>query len=75
MKKDFRRKKRKGGKLDPKWLGPYTIVDDLGRGFYSLSDGEKIVVPRVNGSHLKIFLSVVIIITALCLLTLFHNSY
>ncbi len=26
LKKDFSRKKRKGGKLDTKWLGPFTIV-------------------------------------------------
>ena len=34
--KDFRRKKRKGGKLDVKWLGPYAITSLLGKGFYSL---------------------------------------
>ena len=34
LKKDFSRKKRKGGKLDEKWLGPFTIVGMLGRGLY-----------------------------------------
>ncbi len=29
LKKDFLRKKRKGGKLDTKWLGPFTIVGSL----------------------------------------------
>lgn len=55
LKKDFTRKKRKGGKLDPKWLGPYKIVDSLGRGLYCLQevcDPAKIVA-RVNGVHLK----------------------
>ena len=33
--RDMRRKKRKGGKLDPKWLRPYTIIQQLGKGFYS----------------------------------------
>ena len=36
LKKDFRRKKRAGGKLDPSWLGPYTIVKAVARGLYSL---------------------------------------
>ena len=30
---DFKRKKQKGGKMDPKWLGPlYIISQDLGKG-------------------------------------------
>jgi hypothetical protein len=55
LKKDFTRKKRKGGKLDSKWVGPYKIVATLGRGLYRLQevcDSTKIVV-RVNGVHLK----------------------
>ena len=32
LKKDFTRKKRKGGKMDLKWLGPYTITQELGKG-------------------------------------------
>ena len=56
LKKDFRRKKRKGGKLDDRWLGPYMISKDLGKGFYSLSDEKEVtvnVVERINGAHLK----------------------
>ena len=52
--KDFRRKKRKGGKLDTKWVGPYTIVASLGRGLFRLKDsctGE--IVQRVNRVHIK----------------------
>ena len=55
LKKDFRRKKRAGGKLDPSWLGPYTIVKALGIGLYSLQgmvEPSKII-SRVNGTHLK----------------------
>ena len=55
LKKDFRRKKRKGGKLDAKWTGPYKVAKSLGRGLYRLedvSDPTKII-SRVNGVHLK----------------------
>ena len=52
--KDFTRRKRKGGKLDHKWLGPYTITHVLGKGLYSLKDDNTDqVVKRVNGFHLK----------------------
>ena len=53
--KDLQRKKRKGGKLDVKWLGPYTITKNLGKGLYSLqlvSDSNS-TVGRINGAHLK----------------------
>ena len=30
--KDFTRKKRKGGKLDTKWTGPYKVAKAHGRG-------------------------------------------
>ena len=30
--KDFLRRKRKGGKLDSRWLGPYTVLKNLGKG-------------------------------------------
>lgn len=54
LKKDFTRKKRKGGKLDEKWLGPFKIDASLGRGLFRLKgiDTEEII-PRVNGVHLK----------------------
>ena len=56
LKKDFRRKKRKGGKLDDRWLGPYTVAKDLGKGFYSLGDGKNLAdIKRINGAHLKIY--------------------
>ena len=55
LRKDFRRKKRKGGKMDDKWLGPLLVSSELGKGFYSLSDldGKSIKVKRINGAHLK----------------------
>ena len=36
LKKNFRRKRRLGGKLDFKWLGPYTIETNLGKGLFKL---------------------------------------
>ena len=56
LKKDFLRSKRKGGKLDPKWLGPYRISKVLGKGLYSLTHchgGRDL--NRVNGIHLKTY--------------------
>ena len=37
LKKVFLRKKRKGGKMDARFLGPYIITKDLEIGLYSLS--------------------------------------
>ena len=55
LKKDMTRKKRKGGKLDTKWTGPFKITASLGRGLYQLShhSNAEILIPRVNGVHLK----------------------
>ena len=38
LKKDFRRKKRKGGKLDYRWEGPFIIAGALGKGLFKLKD-------------------------------------
>ena len=38
LKKDFTRKKRKGGKLDYRWTGPYIIISSLGKGLYKLKE-------------------------------------
>ena len=55
LKKDFTRRKRKGGKLDSKWTGPFEITASLGRGLFCLKDCQNpvSVIPRVNGVHLK----------------------
>ena len=54
LKRDFLRKKRKGGKLDPKWTGPFMIVQNLGKGFFKLeSSANNRIIERINGSHLK----------------------
>lgn len=36
--KDFNRKKRKGGKLDFRWRGPFVITSSLGRGLFKLKE-------------------------------------
>ena len=54
--KDFKRKKRKGGKLDPRWIGPYVIQKRLTRGVYVVAlckDPSK--TRRVTGAHLKLY--------------------
>ena len=54
LKKDFRRKKRKGGCLDHRWIGPYKIVKDVGKGFYSIQNVDNGKKPaRIHGIHLK----------------------
>ena len=55
LKKDFLQKKRAGGKIEAKYLGPYAITGYLGRGLYSLqliADPTQ-TIARVNGAHLK----------------------
>ena len=44
--KDFNRKKRKGGCLDFRWKGPYTITASLGKGLYQLKEqnGVKVLI-------------------------------
>ena len=40
-------KQRKGGKLEPIWLGPYTISKDLGKGLYELANEAGKVVKKI----------------------------
>ena len=44
LKRDFTRKKRRGGKLDYRWQGPYVIIASLGKGLYRLKEthGERV---------------------------------
>ena len=54
LKKDFLRKKRKGGKLDHRYVGPYKILKVLPKGVYLLQLlANSDVVVRVTGAHLK----------------------
>ena len=54
LKKDFTRSKRRGGKLDAKYLGPFTIKGALGNGTYLLSCCKKPESTiQATGAHLK----------------------
>ena len=57
LKKDFRRKKRAGGKMDAHFIGPYFITTLLGKGFYSLQGvaDPSAIIPRVCGAYLKLY--------------------
>lgn len=48
-------KQRKGGKLEPAWLGPYTINRCIGKGLYELSKDGKLVKKKANIARLKIY--------------------
>ena len=55
LKKDFTRKKRKGGKLEIRFLGPYTISKVLPHGTYELLNPTDQNTIRVTGAHLKLY--------------------
>ncbi len=48
-------KQRKGGKLEPTWLGPYIVNRCMGKGLYELSRNGKIVKTGTNIAHLKVY--------------------
>ena len=49
-------KQRKGGKMDPVWLGPYTINRSIGKGLYELeNDAGEIIKKKANISRLKLY--------------------
>ena len=53
-KKYFSRKKRAGGKLESKWLGPYKITHSMGRGLYRLEDARDPTKPcRISVSEVS----------------------
>lgn len=55
LKKDFRKKKRAGGKLDAQYIGPFIIMKLLGKGCYRLQGvaNPQEIVERVSGAYLK----------------------
>ena len=52
-------KQRKGGKMDPVWLGPYRINRSLGKGLYELKNDTtgEILKKKVNVVRLKLYIS------------------
>ena len=53
--KDFRRKKRKGGKLGMRYSGPYKITKAVGKGVYHLENVNTGKIRKAIGSHLKLY--------------------
>ena len=49
-------KQRKGGKLEPAWLGPYVIHRCIGKGLYELSRDGKVVKKKANVARLKLYM-------------------
>ena len=41
-------KRRKGGKLEPAWLGPYVIHRCIGKGLYELSRDGKVIKKKLE---------------------------
>ncbi len=49
-----KQKQRKGGKLEPLWLGPYTVSRDVGKGLYELTNQSgKVLKKKANIGRLK----------------------
>ena len=49
-------KQRKGGKMNPVWLGPYTISRHIGKGLHELKSMEgKVLKAKANINRLKIY--------------------
>ncbi len=46
-------KQRKGGKLEPAWLGPYVVSRCVGKGLYELSRNGKVIKKKANIGRLK----------------------
>ena len=54
LKKDFTRKKTRGGKLKERYLGPYLITKIMPHGVYEIKN-EAGVATRATGAHLKAY--------------------
>lgn len=50
--KNMKNSHRMGGKLDPKWLGPYTVVEKVGKGRYRLCSKTGDTVKKLYSSCL-----------------------
>ncbi len=48
-------KQRKGGTLEPTWLGPYIVNRCMSKGLYELSRNGKIVKTRANIARLEVY--------------------
>ena len=56
LRKDMKRKKRAGGKMDFKWQGPYKVVKSVGKGIFQIiNTNDSMQTLKVHGMHLKMF--------------------
>ena len=56
LKENTRQKQRKGGKMDDRWLGPYSINRCIGKGVYELKNMKGAVLKtKVNVNRLKVY--------------------
>ncbi len=54
--KNFTRKKRKNGKMEYRWVGPYVIHRNKGKGIYEVRKANKSTpVGSYSGSHMKLW--------------------
>ena len=51
LRQNIRSKQRKGGKLDPDYLGPYTVINVEGKSIDVVDDEGK-QIPKINIDHL-----------------------
>ena len=66
-------KQRKGGKLEPLWLGPYTIHRDLGKGLYELANQAGMVLKKkANIARLKEYVTRAQDVSRLCCILFNH---
>ena len=55
--KNMKNEGRKGGKLDVQFRGPFTVVEDIGKGRYKLKDEKgKVLKTSCNVARLKLWL-------------------
>ena len=54
--KDFGRKKRKGGKLTMRYIGPYDILSASKKGVFVLKHSVSGKISKAIGSHLKLYI-------------------
>ena len=55
LKKDIRRKRRRGGKLEQRYIGPFVVSGVVSRGVYRLTSQDGKTVVKAIGAHLKAY--------------------
>ena len=42
--------------MDHKWLQPYEVIKDVGKGFFSIKSVENdTIIKQIHGAHLKVY--------------------